>query len=408
MAYGVSIIIPVYNGSNYLREAIDSALAQTYVNKEIIVVNDGSDDNGATRNIALSYGNKIRYYEKRNGGVATALNLGIKEMKGDFFSWLSHDDVYLPDKIEKEVAVLKSHEDIVYSGRYILEMKTKEILACDEWDRISSNIMETGAFLPFFGFVSGCSLLIPKKILIEYNGFDERYRGVQDYKSWFMMFRGKRVRYLQDRLIITRCHDEQGSNTYNKIREEESWLYEWMARELKESDIQGSNMSLYQTLCAYIMRLYKSGHDEGIRVAYRRIIELCEPSGIEQKITEFKNKFNLNNRNGLYLYCAGRRGKMLLLSLKMRDVSVAFFSDSSPEKWGKEFDGVLCVSPNEIPKEATVIATKLWPEEIVEFLRKRGHIYVYSMQDLLNDLLLTPMYKKNIIEWGRKWMMGNE
>lgn len=81
----VSIIIPVYNGSNYMREAIDSALAQTYSNIEIIVVNDGSNDDGETRNIALSYGDKIRYFEKENGGVSTALNLGIKNMGGIFF-----------------------------------------------------------------------------------------------------------------------------------------------------------------------------------------------------------------------------------------------------------------------------------------------------------------------------------
>ena len=65
----VSIVIPVFNGSNYLREALDSALAQTYTNCEVIVVNDGSNDNGKTREIALSYGNKIRYFEKENGGV---------------------------------------------------------------------------------------------------------------------------------------------------------------------------------------------------------------------------------------------------------------------------------------------------------------------------------------------------
>ena len=68
----VSIVIPVYNGANYLSEAIDSALAQTYKNIEIIVVNDGSKDDGATEKVALSYGDKIRYFHKENGGVSSA------------------------------------------------------------------------------------------------------------------------------------------------------------------------------------------------------------------------------------------------------------------------------------------------------------------------------------------------
>ena len=81
----VSIVIPVYNGSDYLREAIDSALAQTYANIEVLVINDGSKDNGATESIALSYGDRIRYFNKENGGVASALNMGIEQMKGDYF-----------------------------------------------------------------------------------------------------------------------------------------------------------------------------------------------------------------------------------------------------------------------------------------------------------------------------------
>ena len=79
----VSIVIPVYNGSNYLAQAIDSALGQTYPNCEVLVVNDGSDDGGATAELALGYGEKIRYFEKENGGVATALNLGIRQMAGE-------------------------------------------------------------------------------------------------------------------------------------------------------------------------------------------------------------------------------------------------------------------------------------------------------------------------------------
>ena len=80
----VSIVIPVYNGSNFLRDAIDSALAQTYPRVEVIVVNDGSTDGGATEAIAKSYGSRIRYFAKENGRVASAVNYGIANMNGDY------------------------------------------------------------------------------------------------------------------------------------------------------------------------------------------------------------------------------------------------------------------------------------------------------------------------------------
>lgn len=116
----VSIVIPVYNGSNYLKYAIDSALAQTYNNIEIIVVNDGSTDNGETEKLALSYGDSICYYAKENGGVSSAINFGIRQMKGEYFSWLSHDDQYSETKIERQLEVLRHGGDIaVCSERQI-------------------------------------------------------------------------------------------------------------------------------------------------------------------------------------------------------------------------------------------------------------------------------------------------
>ena len=114
----VSIVIPVYNGENYLKDAIDSALAQTYKNIEIIVVNDGSTDN--TEKIALSYGNKIRYFKQKNGGVSSALNKAIKHMKGEYFSWLSHDDMYYPCKVALQVEYLEhlNNKDVVLFADY--------------------------------------------------------------------------------------------------------------------------------------------------------------------------------------------------------------------------------------------------------------------------------------------------
>jgi glycosyltransferase involved in cell wall biosynthesis len=81
----VSIIIPVFNGSLFMKEAIDSALNQTYANCEVIVVNDGSTDEGKTAHIARTYGTRIRYFEKPNGGCGSALNVGIANMRGAYF-----------------------------------------------------------------------------------------------------------------------------------------------------------------------------------------------------------------------------------------------------------------------------------------------------------------------------------
>ncbi len=120
----ISIVIPVYNGANYLKEAIDSALSQDYGNYEVIVVNDGSNDNGETEKIALSYGSNIRYFKKENGGVATALNLAIEKAEGEYVSWLSHDDAYFPNKLSCQVNYLKS---LGYPERTILSANVEII-----------------------------------------------------------------------------------------------------------------------------------------------------------------------------------------------------------------------------------------------------------------------------------------
>ena len=120
----VSIIIPVYNGANYVKEAIDSALSQTYDNIEIIVVNDGSNDNGETEKIIFSYQDKVKYISKKNGGVSSALNAGIRAMTGEYFSWLSHDDMYSPEKVSSQIALLKKYQ---FSPNLIALCAAKEI-----------------------------------------------------------------------------------------------------------------------------------------------------------------------------------------------------------------------------------------------------------------------------------------
>ena len=182
----VSIVIPVYNGEKYLEEAIESALKQTYKNIEIIVVNDGSIDN--TEKICEKYISKIKYYKKENGGVASALNLALKKMSGDFFSWLSHDDIYLPDKIEKEVNyIIKnnlSYDSILYSD-YLLIDELNNIIGLGKKDH---NILKNKPEYSLLrGAVNGITLLVPKKAFDDFGFFDTSLKCTQDYDMWLKM-----------------------------------------------------------------------------------------------------------------------------------------------------------------------------------------------------------------------------
>ena len=214
MSKKVSIIIPVYNGEEYMREAIDSALAQTYENKEIIVINDGSRDN--TDKIAKSYGDKITYYAKENGGVSTALNLGIEKMTGDYFSWLSHDDRYYPEKVEKEIKYLEEHglldsNTILYSDYDLMDEKSHVYAGSVKDHKL---LTENPDYCILHGDINGLSLLIPKKAFADCGGFRTDLRCVQDYVLWEEMRKaGYNFIHIPEILVTTRIHSMQQGNT---------------------------------------------------------------------------------------------------------------------------------------------------------------------------------------------------
>lgn len=213
----VSIVIPVYNGANYMREAIDSALAQTYSNIEVLVINDGSNDNGETDRIAKSYGDRIKYFSKPNGGVASALNLGIENMNGDYFSWLSHDDVYKPDKIENQINVLMKHSDKekVVAGCFEVVNEKKEFLyKNDAFEKYSVDKIENGIFSLLRGCINGCTLLIPKEAFTKYGVFNDKLITTQDFDMFFRIFKGKKIIFCHTFDVLSRAHEEQGSKKY--------------------------------------------------------------------------------------------------------------------------------------------------------------------------------------------------
>ena len=127
----ISVAIPAYNAESYLREAVDSVLAQTLRPYEIIVVNDGSTDR--TEEIALSYGDSIRYIKQANQGLAGARNTAIRVATGDWVAFFDSDDVLMPDKLRLQAAAVESNPDLilVYSGFSFLypDGRTEEVVA---------------------------------------------------------------------------------------------------------------------------------------------------------------------------------------------------------------------------------------------------------------------------------------
>lgn len=253
----VSIIIPIYNGSNYMQHAINSALNQTYPKVEVIVVDDGSSDN--TEEIALSYKDQIRYYKKKNGGCATALNFAIREMHGQYFSWLSHDDVYYPNKIEHQINTLKSINDsnaIIYGDYEVIDENSKLLAKVN----ISSFLPEdkrNNTLLPLLrGLIHGCSLLIPVKYFHTIGFFDETLISTHDYALWFDFIRVAPIYYDGETLIQSRSHSKQGVKNIPTHFEEASALWCRFVENLTIDEMNSMANSPYELLTqmAYWLR----------------------------------------------------------------------------------------------------------------------------------------------------------
>lgn len=270
----VSIVIPVYNGANYLHEAINCALAQTYLNVEVVVVNDGSTDNGETERIALSYGNRIRYFTKENGGVATALNLGIEKMTGDYFSWLSHDDMYTPDKIEKQIDALRQFgEQAVIFSDYCHISPAGRLL---QTYRVSpQGTFNTRALLAISHEVGfhGCAFLIPRQYFNRFGLFDPALRYTQDVDMWFRLAGNVPFIHVKEVLVRSRQHEEQDSHKHQVgLAFEADRVMSRMIRDLSMEEVDLFSSQSYKNLESKYRSFKKMGFE---KCAYRLLKHLC-------------------------------------------------------------------------------------------------------------------------------------
>jgi glycosyltransferase involved in cell wall biosynthesis len=213
----VSIVIPVYNGANFLRQAIDSALLQTYKNVEVIVVNDGSNDRGKTEAIAKSYNEKVRYFFKENGGVASALNLGIKEMTGEWFAWLSHDDLFSPNRIEEDINLIKKDNSIRVTFCKLASIDSKGALI-KEHEYILQKVTNPREAL-LLGGVNMCTMTIHRSCFDKVSLFNVLNKTTQDVEMSLKL--SKNFDFYLNNNAVTYCRDHDDRGTYQLSEQHE-------------------------------------------------------------------------------------------------------------------------------------------------------------------------------------------
>ncbi len=369
----VSVIIPVYNGANYMREAIDSILNQTYASIELIVVNDGSKDSGATEKIALSYGDKIRYIHKQNGGVASALNEGIRHMKGKYFAWLSHDDVFYPEKIEKQVEILENQNAVITACSYNIFYNSGRQIPVPIVDFYGEQNISKSVFSVLHALIQFGGILMHRCVFERYGVFREDLKTTQDYEFLFRVLREEKCIFSNDILYGIRYHEEQGSNTLSSVNSDRDDMYSMFITTLAEHEKKLMYGSVYSFYYQMLLRIWPMPN-------MVKSIALCM-KGLQE--TEFSSKAEKPVlKQPIYIYGAGIYGRRILFDLRCREIEVAGFMDGNSSLWGKNIEGIICYSIRDYLKgniNGSIIIASIFREEIAEQLKANGiNNYVFK------------------------------
>jgi teichuronic acid biosynthesis glycosyltransferase TuaG len=185
----ISIITPVYNVENFIKETIESVLIQTYSNWELILIDDGSTDKSSE--ICKKYvikDKRIKYFYKKNGGQASARNLGIKNAKGDYITFLDSDDLYFKDKLENHLYDLKKYNADFYYGAGLMLFENRTTNKIESYDWFYGEFSGTDFFkILYHSCAVNINTVLVKRNLFNTVGlFDESsiLRGTEDFDLW--------------------------------------------------------------------------------------------------------------------------------------------------------------------------------------------------------------------------------
>jgi glycosyltransferase involved in cell wall biosynthesis len=257
----VSAIIPNYNYSRFVSQAVDSALRQTYPNVEVIVVDDGSKDNSIE--ILQKFGDKIRLVQQKNAGVSAARNNGVAHSNGEFLAFLDADDFWMPEKIEKQVDLFLKKPELG-----LVHVGVLDINEHDEPFRTWENGQEGWVAEEFLllsrpvVFGGGSGLMVSHKAFTAIGGFDTELATAADWDLFYRLSCLYPIGFVPEVLLTYRFHNSNMSSNVQRMEREMMRGYQKAFQE-KNEKVQKIRRTAYGNLHKVLAGSYFHAREYG-------------------------------------------------------------------------------------------------------------------------------------------------
>lgn len=361
----VSIVLPTYNGEKFIRESIDSILGQTFTDWELIIVNDCSTD--GTPDIVNRYAaadSRIRViHNKENQKLPESLNIGFREAKGEYLTWTSDDNMYLPAALEKMAAYLDAHEDEVMVCAW-MDVIYEDGRFCREWRKYDEEFM-------MFNDCVGACFMYKKCILEQIGEYDKKFFLVEDYEYWMrLLIHYGHIGWLDEKLYIYRIHD--GSLTEKRKKDIRRQLLRMRRKYLDKI------INYYQNNLRYLTRLYVDflrDEDDEYKDLADCFFEICP---------DLKKLKKLQDEGNIMAYGAGDFGNR---AAKLLGDRLELYVDQRAEKMGFQKNGRKVITPDQISQyEDKTLLITMSDEKI---------------SDALENLLTNGAEEVYVCEWNK-------
>ena len=237
----ISVLLPVYNGENYIKKAIDSVLKNSYKNIELIVINDGSKD--FTLEILNSISDdRLKIFSKENSGLIDSLNFGLKKCAHNIIMRMDGDDIILPNKIENQLSYFKKSSSILCgTSGYIIDSHGNKRVPIDlpikHGDILKSMLKMSPSFIH-------PSVMFYKDKVLKVGGYDSNFKHAEDFELFLRLSKIGKISNLADRLIYVRKHE----NNISLLNAEEQIKNTIISKDIYKYNNSQLNKSTYTEL----------------------------------------------------------------------------------------------------------------------------------------------------------------